>query len=39
MVIPGMINLNFADGHAESVRLNDLWNYYWSGNSVPQAHP
>jgi prepilin-type N-terminal cleavage/methylation domain-containing protein/prepilin-type processing-associated H-X9-DG protein len=38
-LIPGMINLSFADGHAESVFLNDLWNYYWSGNSVPQGHP
>jgi prepilin-type N-terminal cleavage/methylation domain-containing protein/prepilin-type processing-associated H-X9-DG protein len=38
-VIPGMINLSFADGHAESVKLNNLWSYYWSGTSVPQNHP
>jgi prepilin-type N-terminal cleavage/methylation domain-containing protein/prepilin-type processing-associated H-X9-DG protein len=37
--IPGRINLSFADGHAETVFLNNLWNYYWSGNSVPQGHP
>jgi len=38
-VIPGRINLSFADGHAETVFLNNLWNYYWSGNSMPQGHP
>jgi prepilin-type N-terminal cleavage/methylation domain-containing protein/prepilin-type processing-associated H-X9-DG protein len=38
-VIPGLINLSFADGHAETVKLNDLWGYYWSGTSVPQGHP
>jgi prepilin-type N-terminal cleavage/methylation domain-containing protein/prepilin-type processing-associated H-X9-DG protein len=37
--IPGRINLSFADGHVETVFLNNLWQYYWSGNSVPQAHP
>jgi prepilin-type N-terminal cleavage/methylation domain-containing protein/prepilin-type processing-associated H-X9-DG protein len=38
-VIPGQINLSFADGHAETVKLNSLWTYYWSGTSVPQGHP
>jgi len=37
--IPGMINLCFADGHAGTVFLNDLWTFYWSGTSVPQPHP
>jgi prepilin-type N-terminal cleavage/methylation domain-containing protein/prepilin-type processing-associated H-X9-DG protein len=38
-VIPGRINLSFADGHAETVLLNNMWQFYWNGNSVPQAHP
>jgi prepilin-type N-terminal cleavage/methylation domain-containing protein/prepilin-type processing-associated H-X9-DG protein len=25
----GGINISFADGHAEPIRLEDLWNYYW----------
>ena len=37
--IPGMINMCFADGHAGSVFINDLWTFYWSGTSVPQPHP
>ena len=37
--IPGMINMCFADGHAGTVFLNDLWTFYWSGTSVPQPHP
>jgi len=37
--IPGAINLGFVDGHAESVKLNDLWTLYWNGNSIPQGHP
>jgi prepilin-type N-terminal cleavage/methylation domain-containing protein/prepilin-type processing-associated H-X9-DG protein len=28
-VIPGMINMSFVDGHAESVKLNDLWTFQW----------
>ena len=38
-IIPGRIDLSFADGHVETVLLNNMWQYYWSGNSVPQAHP
>jgi prepilin-type N-terminal cleavage/methylation domain-containing protein/prepilin-type processing-associated H-X9-DG protein len=38
-IIPGRINLSFADGHVETVLLNNMWQYYWSGNSVPQGHP
>jgi prepilin-type N-terminal cleavage/methylation domain-containing protein/prepilin-type processing-associated H-X9-DG protein len=38
-IIPGVINMSFVDGHAESVKLNDLWQFYWNGNSVPQGHP
>jgi prepilin-type N-terminal cleavage/methylation domain-containing protein/prepilin-type processing-associated H-X9-DG protein len=39
-VLPGMINMSFADGHAELVRLNNLWNYTWHRNWVsPIPHP
>ncbi|HUZ08417.1 MAG TPA: prepilin-type N-terminal cleavage/methylation domain-containing protein [Candidatus Paceibacterota bacterium] len=39
-VLPGKINMSFADGHAELVRLNDLWNYDWHRNWVsPIPHP
>ncbi len=27
--LPGAINMNFADGHGELVKLPNLWNYYW----------
>lgn len=37
-VIPGDINLSFVDGHVKMVKLNDLWQFYWSGTSVPQGH-
>lgn len=29
------INVVFADGHAGTVRLRDLWTLYWSPNYVP----
>ncbi len=37
--IPGYINIGFVDGHAELVSLNNLWQFYWNGNSLPQNHP
>jgi prepilin-type N-terminal cleavage/methylation domain-containing protein/prepilin-type processing-associated H-X9-DG protein len=37
--IPGAINLSFADGHVEHVQLNNMWQFYWNGNSMPQVHP
>jgi prepilin-type N-terminal cleavage/methylation domain-containing protein/prepilin-type processing-associated H-X9-DG protein len=37
--LPGMINLGFADGHAESVHLFNLWTFTWSGQSIPQGQP
>ncbi|HEY3862572.1 MAG TPA: hypothetical protein VGO59_11850 [Verrucomicrobiae bacterium] len=27
--LPGAINMNFADGHGELVKLTSLWNYSW----------
>jgi prepilin-type N-terminal cleavage/methylation domain-containing protein/prepilin-type processing-associated H-X9-DG protein len=39
-VLPGRINMVFADGHGELVRLNDLWNYTWNRQWVaPNPHP
>ncbi len=29
-VLPGRNNVGFADGHVESVKLNNLWRLYWS---------
>jgi prepilin-type N-terminal cleavage/methylation domain-containing protein/prepilin-type processing-associated H-X9-DG protein len=30
-------NMAFADGHAELVQLQNLWQYYWHLNWVPPA--
>ena len=39
-MLPGRINMVFADNHAQLVRLNDLWNYAWHrGWVVPSPHP
>ncbi len=38
--LPGAINISMADGHAELVRLERLWNYYWSRTwQVPARRP
>lgn len=37
--LPGSINLCAVDGHAETVKLYDLWSFYWSGMSVPRGQP
>lgn len=37
--IPGYINIGFVDGHAQLTSLNDLWEFYWNANSLPQGHP
>jgi prepilin-type N-terminal cleavage/methylation domain-containing protein len=36
-VLPGAIVLEFADAHAESVRLEKLWTLYWHKGYVPPA--
>jgi prepilin-type N-terminal cleavage/methylation domain-containing protein/prepilin-type processing-associated H-X9-DG protein len=33
--MPGGINVAFADGHANSVKLNNLWSLDWHGDWVP----
>jgi prepilin-type N-terminal cleavage/methylation domain-containing protein len=39
-VLPGMINMAFADNHAELVKLNNLWTYTWHrGWVTPAPHP
>lgn len=35
--LPGSVNMSFADGHAQTVRLQDLWTYYWHVNYRPPA--
>jgi prepilin-type N-terminal cleavage/methylation domain-containing protein/prepilin-type processing-associated H-X9-DG protein len=38
--LPGAINMAFFDGHAERVKLNDLWNYQWHRDwRTPNPHP
>ena len=32
----GGINVGFADGHAELVRLRQLWTYQWTPNSIDE---
>ncbi len=33
--LPGAINMSFADGHGELVKLQNLWTYYWHLNWKP----
>ncbi|HEV2320654.1 MAG TPA: prepilin-type N-terminal cleavage/methylation domain-containing protein [Verrucomicrobiae bacterium] len=37
--LPGAINIGFADGHAENVKLFNLWTLLWSATSVPEGQP
>lgn len=37
--LPGAINMGFVDGHAEQVKLQNLWTYYWHLNWKPGAPP
>jgi hypothetical protein len=39
LYIPYSMNLSFADAHVETVKLSNLWQYYWSLNSVPGPMP
>jgi prepilin-type N-terminal cleavage/methylation domain-containing protein len=39
-VLPGRINMVFADNHTELARLNNLWTYQWHrGWVTPSPHP
>ncbi len=33
--LPGAINIGLVDGHAETAKLETLWNYYWHLNYNP----
>ena len=33
--IPGAINIGFADGHAQLIKLQKLWSLYWHRNWKP----
>ncbi|MGN6369277.1 MAG: type II secretion system protein [Phycisphaerae bacterium] len=33
------INMSYMDGHADNVKLNDLWNQQWSVNYQRPTHP
>jgi len=33
--LPGKVNVAFRDGHAEAVKLDGLWQLYWSADYVP----
>ena len=37
--LPGNIVIGFYDDHVESVKLENLWTYYWNPNWVPSAIP
>jgi prepilin-type N-terminal cleavage/methylation domain-containing protein/prepilin-type processing-associated H-X9-DG protein len=38
--LPGGIDMGFADGHAELVKLQNLWTYYWHLNwQTPTMRP
>ncbi len=38
--LPGAIKVGFVDGHAGSVRLEDLWQLYWNRTwAVPPKRP
>lgn len=35
--LTGSIVMGFTDGHAEAVKLENLWKFYWHNNYVPPA--
>jgi len=37
--LPGTINMGFTDGHAENLKLENLWTLYWHRGWVAQATP
>jgi prepilin-type N-terminal cleavage/methylation domain-containing protein len=37
--LPGNIIMNFNDGHVESVKLQNLWSYYWNLTWVQESQP
>jgi prepilin-type N-terminal cleavage/methylation domain-containing protein/prepilin-type processing-associated H-X9-DG protein len=37
--LPGSVNVGFTDGHAEIIKLQQLWTLYWHRGWVPQNTP
>ena len=37
--LPGLVNLGFADGHAESMKVENLWTLYWHKDWNPSLVP
>jgi prepilin-type N-terminal cleavage/methylation domain-containing protein/prepilin-type processing-associated H-X9-DG protein len=37
--LPGAVNVALFDGHVELVRLDRLWQFYWSADWVPPVAP
>jgi hypothetical protein len=37
--LPGGIDIGFYDGHAQYVKLQTLWTYYWNLHWTPVANP
>jgi hypothetical protein len=35
----GKINMAFVEGHVESVKIDNLWSYYWHANWTGVSHP
>jgi prepilin-type N-terminal cleavage/methylation domain-containing protein len=35
--LPGSVVMGLADGHAETVKLEKLWTYYWHKDYIPPA--
>ena len=39
IALAGTTTLASWDGHAQECPLNNLWQFYWNGNGIPQGHP
>ncbi|MCX6895542.1 MAG: type II secretion system protein [Verrucomicrobia bacterium] len=37
--LPGAINMSFVDSHAETVKLENVWGWYWNAKGQPQVKP
>ena len=37
--LPGAVNIGFTDGHAENIKLQNLWTLYWHRGWVAQTTP
>ena len=37
--LPGAINLSFFDGHSQLIKIDNLWQLYWTSEWVPAKRP